>query len=114
MEVEALLRALDEVSRGGSALDPKVVEGLLAHQSSGGDSPVLGLNERERAVLQQMATGLSNAGIAKALYMSERAVEKHITSVFHTLGLTEEGDVNRRVSAVLAFLEAGGGRQPPP
>ena len=52
------------------------------------------------------------AGVA--LYMSERAVEKHITSVFHTLGLTEEGDVNRRVSAVLAFLEAGGGRQPPP
>ena len=112
MEVEALLRALDEVSRGGSALDPKVVEGLLAQQSSAGTSPMLGLSDRERDVLQQMATGLSNAGIAKTLYMSERAVEKHITSVFQKLDLVEEGEINRRVSAVLAFLEAGGGWQP--
>ncbi len=108
-EIESLLRALDEVARGGSALDPKVVEGLLTHRSAG-SSPLLGLSEREREVLQQMATGLSNAGIAKTLYMSERAVEKHITSVFQKLGLTEEGEVNRRVSAVLAFLEAGGQR----
>ncbi len=108
-EIESLLRALDEVARGGSALDPKVVEGLLTHRSAG-SSPLLGLSEREREVLQQMATGLSNAGIAKTLYMSERAVEKNITSVFQKLGLTEEGEVNRRVSAVLAFLEAGGQR----
>jgi DNA-binding NarL/FixJ family response regulator len=113
MEVEALLRALDEVSRGGSALDPKVVEGLLAQQTAGGTSPILGLSDRERDVLQQMSTGLSNAGIAKTLYMSERSVEKHITSVFQKLDLIEEGEVNRRVSAVLAFLEAGGGRHPP-
>ena len=111
-EIESLLRALDEVSRGGSALDPRIVEGLLAAQSAGAGSPVLGLSEREREVLQQMATGLSNAGIARTLYMSERAVEKHITSVFQKLGLTEEGEVNRRVSAVLAFLEAGGSRPP--
>jgi DNA-binding NarL/FixJ family response regulator len=55
-----------------------------------------------------MATGRSNASIAKTLYMSERAVEKHITSLFQKLGLSEEGEVNRRVSAVLAFLDAGG------
>ena len=107
-EIEALLRALDEVSRGGSALDPKVVEGLLDRQTRGATSQLLGLTDREREVLAEMATGLSNAAIAKKLYMSERAVEKHITSVFQKLGLSEENDLNRRVSAVLAFLEAGG------
>jgi DNA-binding NarL/FixJ family response regulator len=106
-EIEALVRALDEVSRGGSALDPKVVEGLLARQSRGGSS-LLGLTDREREVLAEMATGLSNAAIAKKLYMSERAVEKHITSVFQKLRLSEEGTLNRRVSAVLAYLRAGG------
>ena len=107
-EIEALLRALDEVSRGGSALDPRVVEGLLNRQSRGDSGTLLGLTDKEREVLEQMATGLSNAAIAKHLYMSERAVEKHITSVFQKLGLSEEGDRNRRVSAVLAFLRAGG------
>jgi DNA-binding NarL/FixJ family response regulator len=107
-EVQELVRALHEVARGGSALDPKVVEGLLRRRSAQPTSPLLGLTEKEAEVLQQMATGLSNAAIAKTLYMSERAVEKHITSVFQKLGLSEEGEVNRRVSAVLAFLEAGG------
>jgi DNA-binding NarL/FixJ family response regulator len=107
-EVDELLRALHEVARGGSALDPKVVEGLLARQTSRTASPLLGLTDREREVLQEMATGRSNASIAKTLYMSERAVEKHITSLFQKLGLSEEGEVNRRVSAVLAFLDAGG------
>jgi DNA-binding NarL/FixJ family response regulator len=107
-EIDALLRALDEVARGGSALDPKVVEGLMARQSGGSDAPLPGLTEREREVLSQMATGLSNAAISKRLYMSERAVEKHITSVFQKLRLSDEGDLNRRVSAVLAYLQAGG------
>jgi DNA-binding NarL/FixJ family response regulator len=107
-EIDELLRALHEVARGGSALDPKVVEGLLARQTSRTASPLLGLTDREREVLQEMATGRSNASIAKTLYMSERAVEKHITSLFQKLGLSEEGEVNRRVSAVLAFLDAGG------
>ena len=108
-EVDELLRALHEVARGGSALDPKVVEGLLARQTSRTASPLLGLTDREREVLQEMATGRSNASIAKTLYISDRAVEKHITSLFQKLGLSEEGEVNRRVSAVLAFLDAGGG-----
>ena len=60
-----------------------------------------------------MATGRNNATIAKTLFMSERAVEKHIGSVFQKLGLVEEGEVNRRVMAVLAFLEAGGPRPDP-
>jgi DNA-binding NarL/FixJ family response regulator len=107
-EIDALLRALGEVSRGGSALDPRVVEGLMARQPQGEGSRLLGLTDREREVLAEMATGLSNAAIARTLYMSERAVEKNITGVFQKLGLSEEGDVNRRVSAVLAYLQAGG------
>jgi DNA-binding NarL/FixJ family response regulator len=107
-EIEELVRALHEVARGGSALDPKVVDGLLRRRSSQASSPLLGLTEREREVLQEMATGRSNAAIGKALFMSDRAVEKHITSVFQKLGLSEEGEINRRVSAVVTFLEAGG------
>jgi DNA-binding NarL/FixJ family response regulator len=108
-QVDELVRALHDVARGGSALDPKVVEGLLARKSSQERSPLLGLTEREREVLQEMASGRNNAATAKALFMSERAVEKHVSSVFQKLGLVDETDVNRRVMAVLAFLEAGGG-----
>jgi DNA-binding NarL/FixJ family response regulator len=107
-EVDQLVRALEDVARGGSALDPKVVEGLLQRSTTERSSPLIGLTDRELEVLQEMATGRSNASIAKTLYMSERAVEKHITAVFQKLGLSEEGERNRRVSAVLAFLQAGG------
>jgi len=107
-DLDELVRALHEVTRGGSALDPKVVEGLLARKASDASSPLLGLTEREREVLGQMATGRNNATIAKTLFMSDRAVEKHIGSVFQKLGLVDEREVNRRVMAVLAFLDAGG------
>jgi DNA-binding NarL/FixJ family response regulator len=107
---DELVRALHDVARGGSVLDPRVVEGLLARRSQESQSPLLGLTGREREVLQEMAAGRSNAATAKALFMSERAVEKHVGSVFQKLGLTDESDVNRRVMAVLAFLEATGGR----
>jgi DNA-binding NarL/FixJ family response regulator len=107
-DVDELVRALHEVARGGSALDPKVIDDLLARRSSDAASPLLGLTEREREVLAVMATGRTNAVIAKQLYMSDRAVEKHISQVFLKLGLGDEREVNRRVMAVLAFLEAGG------
>jgi len=107
-DVDELVRALHEVARGGSVLDPKVVEGLLARKSS--DGPLLGLTDREREVLEQMAAGRNNAVIAKTLYMSDRAVEKHIGSVFAKLGLVDQQEVNRRVMAVLAYLEASGTR----
>jgi DNA-binding NarL/FixJ family response regulator len=107
-DLDELVRALHEVARGGSVLDPKVVEGLLARKSSENQSPLLGLTDREREVLQAMATGRNNATIAKTLFMSDRAVEKHIGSVFQKLGLVDEHEVNRRVMAVLAYLEAGG------
>jgi DNA-binding NarL/FixJ family response regulator len=109
-DIDELVRALQEVARGGSALDPKVVEGLLQRKSAEARSPLLGLTDREAEVLAEMATGRNNASIAEALFMSDRAVEKHITSVFQKLGLGEEENLNRRVSAVVAFLDAGGQR----
>nr|WP_200945113.1 MULTISPECIES: response regulator transcription factor [unclassified Nocardioides] len=108
-EVDELVRALHDVARGGSALDPKVVEGLLLRKNQDGGSALRGLTERELEVLRELATGRSNAATAKALYMSERAVEKHVGSVFQKLGLVSESDTNRRVMAVLAYLEATGG-----
>jgi len=104
-DLAELVRALHEVARGGSVLDPKVVEGLLARRAGDARSPLLGLTEREREVLEQMATGRNNATIAKTLFMSDRAVEKHIGSVFQKLGLGDEREVNRRVVAVLTYLE---------
>jgi DNA-binding NarL/FixJ family response regulator len=107
-DVDELVRALEEVSRGGSVLDPKVVEALVARKNRLAHSPLAQLTEREREVLEHMAQGKNNAAIAKSLFLTERAVEKHINSLFHKLGLSEEVDVHRRVMAVLAFLKEGG------
>jgi DNA-binding NarL/FixJ family response regulator len=106
-DLDELVRALTAVARGGSALDPLVVEALLARRA--GEGPLLGLTDREREVLAVMATGRNNATIAKTLFMSDRAVEKHIGSVFQKLGLVDEQETNRRVMAVLAYVEARGG-----
>jgi DNA-binding NarL/FixJ family response regulator len=106
-DVGELVRALQEVSRGGSVLDPKVVEALVAAKARMASSPLAQLTDREREVLEQMAQGKNNASIAKALFLTERAVEKHINSLFHKLGLSEETEVHRRVMAVLAFLREG-------
>jgi len=103
-DLDELVRALNEVARGGSVLDPKVVEALVARKDRVAHSPLAQLTEREREVLGQMAQGKNNAAIAKTLFLTERAVEKHINSLFHKLGLTEETEVHRRVMAVLAFL----------
>jgi len=105
-QVDELVRALQEVCRGGSALDPKIVEGLMSRRSREAKSPLHGLTDRERDVLAEMAAGRNNSAIAKTLFLSDRAVEKHIGVVFQKLGLIDEGEVNRRVMAVLAFLEA--------
>jgi len=105
-EVEDLVAALREVARGGSVLDPRVVERLVQRRSQEQNSPLAQLTERESQVLGSMATGRNNAAIARGLFLSERAVEKHINAIFHKLGLSEEPEVNRRVMAVLAFLNA--------
>jgi len=102
--LEELVRAINEVAKGGSVLDPKVVEALVSAKDRMAHSPLAQLTDREREVLENMAQGKNNASIAKSLFLTERAVEKHINSLFHKLGLSEEIDVHRRVKAVLAFL----------
>ena len=103
-DVDQLVRAVREVAAGGSVIDPKVVEALVAARSQRADSPIRFLTPRELEVLGEMAQGRNNASVAGALGLSERAVEKHINSVFSKLGLSEEPDVHRRVKAVLLYL----------
>lgn len=105
-DVDELVRAIQEVARGGSVLDPKVVENLIARRQRLAHSPLARLTGREREVLQEMAEGKNNAAIAEALFLTERAVEKHINSLFQKLSLSGEPAVHRRVMAVLAFLKA--------
>jgi len=107
-DIEEVARALRDVAEGGSVLDPKVVEGLVARREREARSPLGHLTEREREVLSLMAEGKNNAAIAASLVLTQRAIEKHINSLFHKLGLSEEPDVHRRVMAVLAFLREGG------
>jgi DNA-binding NarL/FixJ family response regulator len=107
-DVEDIVRALHDVAAGGSVLDPKVVEGLVARRDREATSPLAQLTQREREVLSLMAEGKNNAAIAASLFLTERAIEKHINSLFHKFGLSEEPDVHRRVMAVLAFLREGG------
>jgi DNA-binding NarL/FixJ family response regulator len=108
-DLDQLRRAIVAVHEGGSVIDPKVVDALVASRARGAESPVARLTPREREVLAEMAQGKNNAGIASALVLTERAVEKHINSMFSKLGLTEEPDVHRRVKAVLLYLGERGG-----
>jgi DNA-binding NarL/FixJ family response regulator len=96
--------AVRRVAAGGSALDPEVVAQLLGRRRV--DDPLGGLTPREREVLALMAEGRSNHAIAETLVVSERAVEKHVTSIFAKLGLPQAAEDHRRVLAVLAFLRA--------
>jgi DNA-binding NarL/FixJ family response regulator len=85
-------------------IDPKVVEALVAARSRAAQSPLARLTPREREVLALLAEGKSNAAVAEGLVLSERAVEKHINSIFAKLNLPEARDAHRRVKAVLLFL----------
>jgi DNA-binding NarL/FixJ family response regulator len=107
-DVDDVLAAVRAVAGGGSVIDPKVVEAFVAARNRG-RSPLAHLTPREGEILAEMATGKSNAAIAATLVLSERAVEKHINSLFSKLHLAEEPDVNRRVKAVLLYLAAEGG-----
>ena len=104
LEVGDFLDAAARVAHGGSALDPQVVARLVS--SADGDNPLPELSGREREVLELMAEGLTNAGIARRLYLSERTVEAHVRHVLMKLELADGEDGHRRVLAVLAYLGA--------
>ncbi|MFL5859680.1 MAG: response regulator transcription factor [Solirubrobacteraceae bacterium] len=101
-DVKEFIAAAERVAAGGSVVDPIIVSTLLARQRS--DDPLADLTPRERDVLELMATGSSNQGIADALVISLRAVEKYVSSIFGKLGLPSTGSESRRVLAVLLFL----------
>ncbi|MGH2713937.1 MAG: response regulator transcription factor [Thermoleophilaceae bacterium] len=102
-----LSTAIHTVARGGSIIDPKIVEVLVAAQARAENSPLLQLTPREREVLAEIAEGGSNAAIAASLVLTKRAVEKHINSIFMKLGLGDADDVSKRVKATLVFLAHG-------
>ena len=102
--VEEFVAAVRRVAEGGSALDPSVVSQLVGRRRR--DDPLAELTPREREVLGLMAEGLSNAAIAGRIFVTERAVEKHVTSILQKLRLPAAPDSHRRVLAVLAFLRS--------
>ena len=111
-DVEQLVAAIRTVAEGGSVIDPKVVEALVADGGRSEGSPLNELTPRERDVLREMAEGKNNAAIADALFLSERSVEKVIHSIFLKLGLTLGGEaVHRRVKAVILYLAENDGRR---
>jgi DNA-binding NarL/FixJ family response regulator len=103
-EVDEFVSAVERVANGGSAVDPIIVSTLL--QKKRQDDPLAQLTPRERDVLELMATGSSNQGIADRLVISLRAVEKYVSSIFGKLDLPSTGSESRRVLAVLTYLRA--------
>jgi DNA-binding NarL/FixJ family response regulator len=103
-DIDDFVGTLRRVTRGGSALDPQVVSGLLARDRA--DGPLSSLTDREREVLQLVAEGRSNQAIADAMVITLRSAEKYVSSIFAKLGLPDTGSEHRRVLAVLHFLNA--------
>jgi DNA-binding NarL/FixJ family response regulator len=106
-EPDQLVSAIRAVANGGSVIDPKVVEALVAEDARDERSPLKSLTAREHDVLREMAAGKSNAAIGESLFLAERSVEKVIHSIFLKLGLTWEPSVNKRVKAVILYLAEG-------
>ena len=107
-DVDQLVGAIRTVADGGSVVDPKVVEALVAEKARAERSPLQDLTPRERDVLSEMASGKNNAAIAATLFLTERSVEKVIHSIFLKLGLGWETTVHKRVKAVVMYLAEGG------
>jgi DNA-binding NarL/FixJ family response regulator len=108
-DVEQLAGTIREVAAGGSVIDPQVIDTLVAARTRAAESPLSELTPREREVLAEMGQGKNNAAIADSLVLTQRAVEKHIHSIFSKLNLSFEKDVHRRVKAVLLYLSEQGG-----
>lgn len=107
-DIDEVVAALHEVARGGTVLDPKIVTALVSRRQRAERSLLSRLTVRETEVLQHMAQGKTNAAIAETIFLSKRAVEKLITTIFQKLDLNEEPAVDRRVMAVLTFLREEG------
>ena len=110
-EIGAAIRA---VAEGGSVIDSKIVDALIAERARAADSRLGDLTAREHEVLAEVAAGKSNAAIAEGLFLTKRAVEKHINAIFLKLNLRESEDVSRRVKAALIFLAEEGRPVSPP
>ncbi len=108
-DLEQLVGAIRTVADGGSVIDPKVVEALVAERSRREESPLHELSPREHDVLREMAEGKNNAAIAATLFVTERSVEKVIHSIFLKLGLAYEASTHKRVKAVILYLSEGRG-----
>lgn len=104
-DADRLVQAIEEVCVGGSVLDPRIVEALMHAQRRRAASRLAGLTPRELEVLSLMASGMGNLAIARQLSITDRSVEKHTNAIFRKLGLSEEIELNRRVAAVLFFLQ---------
>jgi DNA-binding NarL/FixJ family response regulator len=105
-DLQQLVGAIRAVAEGGSMIDPKIVEGLVAQKAHAEASPLNGLTPRERDVLREMAEGKNNAAIARALFLTEPSVEKVIHSIFLKLGIGWEVSAHKRVKAVVLYLAA--------
>lgn len=104
--VRQFIDALRQVAGGGTAMDPEVISQLLTRKQEAG--PITALTKREHEVLEQVAAGKSNAAIAEALFITQKAVSKYTGAIFDKLGLPPDDDSNRRVLAVLAYLDSQG------
>jgi DNA-binding NarL/FixJ family response regulator len=102
-DVAEFIETLERIARGGSVVDPALVQELVTARKR--NDPLAVVSERERDVLSLMAEGRSNAGIARRLWITEGTVEKHVRSILTKLGLSDTDDDHRRVLAVLTFLE---------
>jgi DNA-binding NarL/FixJ family response regulator len=107
-DLEQLVAAIRAVAGGGSIVDPKVVDTLMAGRARQEASPLAELTPRELDVLREMAEGRNNAAIASTLFLSERSVEKVIHSIFVKLGIAWEPEIHKRVKAVILYLAEGG------
>ena len=105
---QQLLDAIQTVAHGGSVIDPAIVDVLIAARSQAANSRLAELTPRERELLAEIATGKSNGAIAESLFLTKRAVEKHVNAIFSKLNLPETADVSRRVKATLIYLSEEG------